>query len=82
MKLHEIKTKVHQVTGLTVMDGDRAVEVLVTGDHPEMVPIIRHKLEDSGLPFSQSKHRKFKGAIFTIPLRNVGTAFAADWEFA
>lgn len=82
MKLHEVKTKVQEVTGLMVMDGDKAVEVLVTGDQPEMVPVVRRKLEASGLPFSQSKHRKFKGAKFTVHLRNVGTAFAADWEFA
>lgn len=82
MKLHEIKAKVHEVTGLTVIDENDAVSVLVTGDRAEMVPVVAESLRAAGLQFRQSKHRKFKGASFTIPLRNVGSTFAADWEFA
>lgn len=81
-RLHEIKKAVQEITGLMVFDANSAVEVMVTGDTPEMVPIVAAKLAAAGLPFSQSRHRKFKGAIFSIPLRNAGSAFHADLEFA
>lgn len=82
MKLHEVESIIKSVTGLATFNANDAVQVLVTGDTPELVPVVREKLEGAGIRFEQSKHRKFKGATFTIPLRNVGTAFHANWEFA
>lgn len=81
-KLHEIKATICEITGLTVLDENDAVSVMVTGDQPELVSVVAAKLDAAGIKFNQSKHRKFKGAFFTIPLRNVGSAFAANWEFA
>lgn len=82
MKLHEIKTTVSEITGLAAFDENGAVSVFVTGDHPEMVCAVRDKLNLAGVSFTESKPRKFKGALFSVPVRNVGTAFAANWEFA
>ena len=81
MKIHEIKSQIEEVTGFTALIGDQSIEVLVTGDKPEMVPVVRRKLEAAGINFTQSRHRKFKGATFLIPLKNVGTAFYANWEY-
>lgn len=81
-KLHEIKAKVQEVTGLTAFDENSAVRVHVTGDRPELVPVVADKLRADGIRFQQSKHRTFKGAFFTIHIRNIGTAFATNWEFA
>lgn len=81
-KLHEIKAKVQEVTGLSAFDENSAVRVQVTGDQPQLVPVVADKLRSAGINFQQSKPRTFKGAFFTIPLRNVGSAFAANWEFA
>src|SRR5690606_25397735 len=83
MKLHEIKSRVHDATDLTVMNEDgAAVSVLVTGDQPEMVPVVGEKLTRAGFSFSETGGRKFKGKLFVIHLVNNGSAFNADWEFA
>lgn len=81
MKLHEIKTQISSISGLPAFDGEGCIEVFVTGDTPEAVPVVRKKLEAAGVIFLQSKPRKFKGATFTIPIKNVGTAFHANWEY-
>jgi hypothetical protein len=81
MKHHEIKAHVSAVTGQQVFDGRDCVEVVITGDHPELIPIVAKKLEDAGLSFDQSRHRKFKGCTFAIHIHNVGTTFNADWVF-
>lgn len=82
MKLHEIKSKIEAITGLKAFDENSAVRVLVTGDQSEMISVVADRLRAAGVNFEQSKHRKFKGSFFTIPLRNAGSAFAANWEFA
>jgi len=81
-KLHEIKAQITEITGLPVMDEDAGISVLVLGDRPEMVPVIAARLAAAGIAFEKAKNRTFKGAKFTIALRNVGTAFATNWEFA
>ena len=82
MKLHEIKSQVSAVTGLNAIECDGGVDVLVTGDHPEMVPAVREKLESAGIPFVKLGARKFRGARFFVPLANRRTAFHAEWEYA
>lgn len=81
MKLHEIKAKISEIAGLDAHDDNDCVCVTVTGDASEMVGVVRARLQDAGIAFSESKHRKFKGAFFSIPVRNVGSAFHANWEF-
>lgn len=81
-KLHEITARISEVTGLTVSAENDCLRVLVTGDAPEMIHVVREKLRLAGINFTQSKHRKFRGAFFSIPVRNVGTAFHTNWEFA
>lgn len=82
MKLHEIKAKISEIAGLAAHDDNDCVCVTVTGDTPEMVGVVRGRLQRSGIAFTESKHRKFKGAFFSIPVRNVGSAHHANWEFA
>lgn len=81
-KMQEIKAQVQAITGLVAFDENEGVSVLVTGDKPAMVSTVAEALKAAGVSFVQSKHRKFKGALFSVPLRNVGTAWNADWEFA
>lgn len=82
MKHHEIESRVQEITGLGPFGENGAVSVLVTGDHPEMVPVVREKLAQAGLSATEKGGRRFKGRQFFIALRNVGDAFRADWEFA
>lgn len=82
MKHHEILTAVHSVTGLHAMTENSGVSVLVTGDQPEMVPVIRQRLIAAGYRFTEKGGRKFLGRKFIIELRNVGDAFNAEWVFA
>lgn len=82
MKLHEIKSQISNVTGLTVLDNDVGLSVLVTGDHTEMVAPTEAKLREAKIPFKKEKNRKFKGALFIIPLINVGTVWNANWDYA
>lgn len=79
---HEMLSEIKAITGRTPMQDNDALVVAVLGDEPEMIPVIRRRLEAAGKNFIQSRHRTFKGAFFTVPIRNVGTAFAADWEWA
>lgn len=83
MKLHEIKSRLSEISGRDIIHDDNSgVVIPVLGDEPDSVAVVRDRLDAAGVPYSQSKHRKFKGAFFTIHLRNTGTAFAANWEFA
>lgn len=82
MKLHDVKREVEAATGLTALDGDKAVEVLVTGDRPEMVEPTAAALRAAGIPFiCPPAHKAFRGRLFRIPLKNIGTAWHADWEY-
>ena len=82
MKLHEIKLQIAQITGLTVLDADNGVSVLVTGDQPERVKPTIASLKAADIPFNKKRNNKFKGALIIIPLVNVGTVWNADWEYA
>lgn len=81
-KYHEIKSLVSKAAGINAIGCDEGLSVLVTGDKPELIPGVVAGLQAAGIPFVASKHTKFKGQRFVIPLKNVGTAFHASWEFA
>ncbi len=82
MKLHTAKTKLEEITGLMAFDVNHGIEITVLGNQPELVKPTAEKLAAAGVPFRKKpKGKKFAGACFFIPLKNVGTAFAADWEF-
>lgn len=81
MKFYAIKETVHSATGLPVFEEDNGVSVLVTGDKPEMVEVVKNNLEQLNWKFRMEKGRKFKGAKFIISVTNKGTAFNADWVF-
>jgi len=82
MKLHTAKTKLEEITGLTAFDVCHGIEITVLGDQPELVGPTAEKLQAAGVPFrKKSKGKKFAGATFFVPMKNVGTAWAAEWEF-
>ena len=82
MKLHTAKAKLEEVTGLVAFDVNHGIEVTVLGDQPELVNPTANKLAAAGIPFRRKpKGKKFSGATFFVPLKNVGTAWSADWEF-
>lgn len=82
MKLHTAKTQIEEVTGLAAFNANHGIEVTVLGDQPELVNPTAEKLAAAGIPFRRKpKGKKFAGATFLVPLKNVGTAWAADWEF-
>jgi hypothetical protein len=83
MKLHEIQTKLEEVTGVSVIMDDKGFKVLVLGDQPELVKPTAEKLKAAGIPFRQKpKGKKFAGATYIVALRNIGTTFNADWVYA
>lgn len=82
MKLHTAKSRLEEITGLIAFDVNHGIEITVLGDQSEMIKPTAEKLTAAGVPFRKKpKGKKFAGACFFIPLKNVGTAFAADWEF-
>lgn len=83
MKLHEIEAIIKEATGIKPWAENGGLEIFVDADRAEIIPAVRSGLEAAGIQFSQKSARKsFKGALFFVPLKNVGTAFAANWEFA
>lgn len=83
MKIHQAKALIAQATGRIVTDHEEGVAVLVCGDEPENAAPVEQKLSDAGIPFRKARNVKhFAGALYIVPLKNVGTAFHADWEFA
>jgi len=83
MKLHQIKAQIEATTGLRVLDGDNSLDVSVTGDRASLVEPTAAALRAAGIPFSKKpKGKRFAGATFCIPVRNVGSTFQADWVLA
>lgn len=83
MKLHEIQTKLQEVTGVTVINDDAGFLVCVLGDQPELVKPTAARLLAAGIPFRQKpKGKKFAGATYIVELKNVGTAINAEWVYA
>jgi hypothetical protein len=83
MKLHEIETIIKDATGIKPWADNGGIEIFIEAERAEIIPAVRSGLEASGIQFSQKRARKsFKGALFFVPLKNVGTAFATNWEFA
>lgn len=83
MKIHEAKTLVAAATGRLVTDHEEGVAVLVCGDEPQNATAVAQQLSDANIPFRKARKAKhFAGALYIVPLKNVGTAFHADWQFA
>jgi len=81
MKHHAAKTVLQNITGIVPFEENEGFSVLVTGDKPELIAVVESKLKAGGHSYEIQKGRKFKGAKFIVHMRNVGTAFNADWEF-
>lgn len=82
MKLHTAKTMLEEITGLMAFDANHGIEITVLGDQPELVKPTAEKLAAAGIPFRKKpKGKKFAGACFFIPLKNVGSVYATEWEF-
>lgn len=83
MKLHQVKALIAKATGRLVTDHQEGAAVLVCGDEPQNAAPVAQKLSDAGIPFRRArKATHFAGALYIVPLKNVGTAFHADWEFS
>lgn len=86
MKAHEIKTDIIRATGRDpslVHHGDDCFEVMVLGDEPENVVPVVQALQGAGIPHRKKPSGKaFKGATYLVPIKNVGTVFHADWQYA
>ena len=83
MKLHEVEKIITDATGIKPWADNGGLEIFIDADRADIIHTVRKGLEGLGVSFSQKRTRKaFKGALFFVPLRNVGTAFAANWEFA
>lgn len=84
MKIHEAKSLIASATGgRLVTDHEEGVAVLVCGDEPQNAAAVAQQLSDAGIPFRQARKAKhFAGALYIVSLKNVGTAFHADWQFA
>lgn len=84
MKIHEAKTLIATATnGRLVTDHEEGVAVLVCGDEPQNAAAVAQQLSEAGIPFRKERNAKhFAGALYIVPLKNVGTAFYANWQFA
>ena len=83
MKLHQAKALISEATGRLVTDHEEGVAVLICGDEPQNAAPVAQMLSDAGIPFRRARKAKhFAGALYIVPLKNVGTAFHADWQFA
>lgn len=84
MKIHEAKALIATATGgRLVTDHEDGVAVLVCGDEPQNVAPVAQMLSDAGIPFRKAtKAKHFAGALYVVPLKNVGTTFHTDWQFA
>ncbi len=86
MKSHELETMIKTLTGLPVfVESDEKghyLEITVLGDQPERVEPTTAALQNANIPFRKKpKGKQFAGQSYRIPIKNVGTAFQADWEF-
>lgn len=83
MKLHQAKAMIAEATGRLVTDHEEGAAVLVRGDESQNVDAVAQMLSDAGIPFRRARKAKhFAGALYIVPLKNVGTAFHANWQFA
>ena len=84
MKLHQVKALIATATGgRLVTDHEEGVAVLICGDEPQNAAPVAQQLTGAGIPFRRARKAKhFAGALYIVPLKNVGTAFHADWQFA
>ena len=83
MTQHEIEKIISDATGLKSFADNDGMKIFVDADRAEVIPAVEAGLKSNGITFIRKRARKsFKGAQFFVPLRNVGTAFAANWEFA
>jgi len=83
MKLHEVEKIISDATGIKPWTVNGGLEIFIGAERADVIPVVREGLEKLGVTFNQKRTRKaFKGAVFFVPLSNVGTAFSANWEFA
>ena len=79
-KLHQIAEQISKAAGHTATIGDQAIYVFFTADCSEQIAPTKARLTAAGYRVLKSRHRTFKGARLSVAIRNVGTAFQADWE--